>query len=894
MARKEIFTDVFETDTFNEWRLKTNSIKINLQDIYDELDALDSRVVLLTGNQEIDGVKSFIQKSRWTKEYTQHEVTPMLELRVTNSTNPPGQNIGHKGSGPSIDFYNPDTTTGGNTWLTSRIASITESNSDALPDAALVFYTGKNIKDIIEKMRITSNGNVGIGTSSPSTQLSVQTATNNSIISIRSKDDKYAGVSFGDSKSDKSGQIQYHNIGNSMRFFTGEASSNTSFERVRITNSGRVGIGISSPSVNLDVSGDLRTTGFIEAGRETGGVALTLNDGYGNSNIAFNHSYGNPSVNGSSGRIRCDVDEDTAFMRFELGDNAIKNSKSDLSPILALTTTKVALKRNTDIDGNLYTSGKIGIRESDPDWDLCVGNKSTEAGHVAMHANGGVLSLRPLKNTTHAWMINAYDSNGGSMGVVSRKWNNANHKYDDTAVLDFYSNNSVNVRSKLAVGGFVTGSNAKFTVRGASDNTVSSQFRGTIQVNQFDGISRAHAFLSTNLGSAMVGGNLRFNGTEYEKGTDLRGSAAIELIEGSNSTGQIVFLRANDTNDANYTVTESGRFDENGRFGIGVSNPTQALDVSGNIKSSGLMFLTNDGYPQLVLSDADQRTRRFGIWKENTNDQLAIGPQTTTGSGTPAVRVYRNATVDILKGGKVNTVLDDAKALVNRGWVETAISSAGLVNIGGADVFRATGNISYSKGDWLQIKSPLGSYIPDVGEGNHSHGKTFAGILTSTNGSDGGGLFLDVTDTNHDEHALSIYNTAQAVNKEVFHIRSTTGDTYSAGDIHARGGIASETKLAIGDKDEYWSVEKSNANLNIVYRGTSNKTALQIASTGHVSLGKEGTNSNHLVTKQYVDHSVENKVVNSGGVADVLKLTQAEYDALEGNRSPTTLYIVIG
>ena len=247
MARKELFTDVFETDTFNEWRLKTNSIKINLQDIYDELDTLDSRVVLLTGNQTIDGVKSFIQKSRWTKEYTQNEVTPMLELRVTNSTNPNSQNIGHKGTGPSIDFYNPDTTAAGNTWLTSRIASITESNADILPDASLVFYTGKNVTDIVEKMRITSDGNVGIGTSSPSTQLSVQTATNNSIISIRSKDDKYAAVTFGDSKSHYSGQIQYHNIGNSMRFFTGEQSSNSSAERVGITSNGRVGIGMSSP-----------------------------------------------------------------------------------------------------------------------------------------------------------------------------------------------------------------------------------------------------------------------------------------------------------------------------------------------------------------------------------------------------------------------------------------------------------------------------------------------------------------------------------------------------------------------------------------------------------------------------------------------------------------------
>jgi len=548
-------------------------------------------------------------------------------------------------------------------------------------------------------------------------------------------------------------------------------------------------------------------------------------------------------------------------MVFEVGDNSIANSTKTLEQIITLKTSKVTLHKDTDINGKLYTTGKIGIKESDPDWDLCVGNKSTEAGHVAMHAGGGALSLRPLKNTTHAWMLNAYDQNGGALGIVSRKWNAVENKYDDTSVLDFYSNNSVNVRSKLAVGGFVTGSSAKFTVRGASDNSISSQFRGTLQVNQFNGITRAHAFLSTNQGSAMVGGNLRFNGTEYEKGTDLRGSAAIEFIEGSNSTGEIKFLRANDTNNGAYTVTESGRFDENGRFGIGVSNPTQSLDVSVNIKGSGLLFLTNNGYPQLVLSDANQQTRRFGIWKENTNDQLAIGPQTTSGSGTPAIRIYRNATVDILKGGKVNTVLNDDKALVNKAWVKNAISAGGLVNIGGSDVFQATGDIYYAKGDKKQIQSPLGNVIPDVGAGNHSHGMRFAGILTSTHGSDGGGLFLDVTDNNNDEHALSIYNTNQAVNKEVFHIRSATGDTYSAGDIHARGGIASETKLAIGDKDEYWTVEKNNTDLRIVYRrGGTTQTALTLNSLGQQLIEREPTAAKHAATKKYVDNRLNSVI----------------------------------
>ena len=183
------FTDVEVTDTFNQWRIKTNALGLDVsnlvtsvdtdrQELSDSLDttiqSLSNNYVTLATNQTISGNKTFSglntfnEPATWLKEYgADGEVTPLLELKVTNSTSPHGQNIGHKGSGPAIDFYNPDTTTGGNTWLTSRIASITESANDIEPDASLVFYTGANTEEIVEKMRITSAGNVGIGTDDP-------------------------------------------------------------------------------------------------------------------------------------------------------------------------------------------------------------------------------------------------------------------------------------------------------------------------------------------------------------------------------------------------------------------------------------------------------------------------------------------------------------------------------------------------------------------------------------------------------------------------------------------------------------------------------------------------------------------------------------------------------
>jgi hypothetical protein len=190
------FTDVLVTDTFDQWRVKTNNIGEDVTALIDQVDSdlsdlntsvgdtvtsLNSSFVSLATTQTIDGSKTFSsstifnEPAVWTKEYTASDVTPMLELKVTNSTPYSGSpsynenNPDHRGTGPSIDFYNPDVTTSGNTWLTSRIASVCETTSDAAPDASLIFYTGKNTEDIIEKMRITSNGAVGIGTDAPDT-----------------------------------------------------------------------------------------------------------------------------------------------------------------------------------------------------------------------------------------------------------------------------------------------------------------------------------------------------------------------------------------------------------------------------------------------------------------------------------------------------------------------------------------------------------------------------------------------------------------------------------------------------------------------------------------------------------------------------------------------------
>lgn len=92
----------------------------------------------------------------------------------------------------------------------------------------------------------------------------------------------------------------------------------------------------------LRTTGGMETDGFVTAGKGSGGVSLTHNDGYGNANVTFNHRGGVPEQNGQSGRITVNTDSaaaGVAAMDFELG-SATAGVAAALSRILSLNLTQ--------------------------------------------------------------------------------------------------------------------------------------------------------------------------------------------------------------------------------------------------------------------------------------------------------------------------------------------------------------------------------------------------------------------------------------------------------------------------------------------------------------------------------------------------------------------------
>jgi hypothetical protein len=114
--------------------------------------------------------------------------------------------------------------------------------------------------------------------------------------------------------------------------------------------------------VKFGTEAEISPGNHIEVGRGSGSLAMTINDGYGNCNLCFNHRDGIPdaSTSGqSSGRIECGVDGSNARMYFELKDSVSNGTAVSLTNVLDLDIGVV------NVSGNLTATGTVTGGSSD-------------------------------------------------------------------------------------------------------------------------------------------------------------------------------------------------------------------------------------------------------------------------------------------------------------------------------------------------------------------------------------------------------------------------------------------------------------------------------------------------------------------------------------------------
>ncbi len=152
--------------------------------------------------------------------------------------------------------------------------------SNDMPGRLVFSTTADGAAAPTERMRIDSSGNIGIGTTDPTSQHSpelVVSAGSNGGITVYNADSAHAGgISFSDATSGTgryAGYIQYEHNTNAMTFGT------SSSEKMRIASGGHVGIGTSSnTSTRLYVKSDgaAENTAYFEGNNQDDGHTLVL------------------------------------------------------------------------------------------------------------------------------------------------------------------------------------------------------------------------------------------------------------------------------------------------------------------------------------------------------------------------------------------------------------------------------------------------------------------------------------------------------------------------------------------------------------------------------------------------------------------------------------------
>jgi hypothetical protein len=178
---------------------------------------------------------------------------PTSNLMVSGST---GLTVEHAGGVPVVQLYgNAASAEDINFGVSGGLANLGKIRYNNVTNA-MSFYTSQNTR-----MTLTSTGDLGIGTASPTAKLDVV-----GNLYVTGGGDMYATGG----NIQVAGGYSFRNLSDDLRLTTQAAkdiifSTAASSEKMRIKNSGDVGIGTATPSAKLDVNGIIKTAGYTVA-----------------------------------------------------------------------------------------------------------------------------------------------------------------------------------------------------------------------------------------------------------------------------------------------------------------------------------------------------------------------------------------------------------------------------------------------------------------------------------------------------------------------------------------------------------------------------------------------------------------------------------------------------